>query len=81
MKVKVNVNGSGGFKNKTEIVGSEVEKDGVRGRKKGGQRSKKMGSEVEKVGNADAWARRPYRKKDGVRGFSCVNVKVNVNGG
>jgi len=27
-----------------------------------------MGSEVEKDGNADAWARRPYRKKDGVRG-------------
>ena len=53
----VNVNGSGGFKNKTEIVGSEVEKEG----------------------NADAWARRPYRKKEGVRGFSYV--KVNVNGG
>ena len=47
-------------------MGSEVEKKGVRGRKRG---------------NADAWARRPYRKKEGVRGFSYVNVKVNVNVG
>ena len=49
-------------------MGSEVEKDGVRGRKRWGQRSKKMGSEVEKIGVRgrkilDACARRPYRKK------------------
>ena len=31
-------------------MGSEVEKDGVRGRKRWGQRSKKRGSEVEKDG-------------------------------
>jgi hypothetical protein len=47
VKMDVNGNAEGG---KWKNLGSEVEKDGVRGRKRWGQRSKKMGSEVEKKG-------------------------------